>query len=427
MPILSSFRVPRVAMVAAIISFCTMATPAKAQKTEAPSGETSNGLQCRLIAISPDSEDEAPELSKTVDRFANGDAVTFAVELKNVADRPITLLDARSGKAYVDSAGRLNTRHYGPYLFEFDFTDADGSPIPRVERFFSDEGTMFHAMSAKELAPSESLTVLLRPADFMRPMNYNLPSGQCRARVRYQGPSQSAMSLIKQHWPESPQAKAWAGMVESNEVEFKIAADPNAAELGELIWGPKKNGLRAAIAYQLPEGTLGDPAVTPGVPVGTKVGVEFHVQNVSDHSITFVSEAARQGDTIHVTDSDGEEVRVSSPFYTGWPIDVRWKLKPGESAQLPVLAPALDTISAPGKYKICYTIRFGSRQTKDKDGKVVFPLPGDWQDDLETGVAPLFLTSRPTMEDAMSQNIAPHPPSQSGSKEPHELSQIPVN
>ena len=97
---------------------------------------------------------------------------------------------------------------------------------------------------------------------------------------------------------------------------------------------------------------------------------------------------------MRVTNAKGEEVKVSTPFYTGAPIDVRWKLKPGDVAKLHVLAPAVNAIKQPGQYTVRYTIRFNSRQSKDDQGNVTFPLPGDWQSELETGDTPLYVPPR---------------------------------
>ncbi len=87
----------------------------------------------------------------------------------------------------------------------------------------------------------------------------------------------------------------------------------------------------------------------------------FHLRNISLQPITFVSETGRQGDSVRVIDELGKEVEVQSAFYTGWPIDVAWKLLPGEEAQLSLLTPGLGSLDQPGTYKVRYTIRFNSR------------------------------------------------------------------
>ncbi len=74
--------------------------------------------------------------------------------------------------------------------------------------------------------------------------------------------------------------------------------------------------------------------------LNTKIGVTFHIKNVGNQPVTFVSETSRQDDRIDVTNAVGENVKVAVPFYTGFPIDVRWTLKPGEIAKLRVLDPA---------------------------------------------------------------------------------------
>ncbi|MEZ6031911.1 MAG: hypothetical protein R3C17_02385 [Planctomycetaceae bacterium] len=117
----------------------------------------------------------------------------------------------------------------------------------------------------------------------------------------------------------------------------------------------------------------------------------FHVRNVSDKSITFVSETGRQGDFVHVENERGEKVEVKDAFFTGWPIDVAWKLEPGETAQLSLLTPNLGSLDQPGRYIVRYTIRFNSRSMKDGAGNVTFPRPGDYDKEVDTGDTPLFL------------------------------------
>lgn len=366
-------------------------------------GPEMHGMRCRLVAVSPDTDDEAPDVSKVLNKFARGEDVTFAVELKNVSDEPVMLFGTRYGDSYGNSAGKLNTARFAPQLFEFQFTDAAGKPIPRTRRAFVSSKLLTSGCSKHHVAPGESLTVLLRPAKLMQPMGYHLPQGQYRATVTYRRPEGSLADVvkrIKKRRPDAPLAKSWPREVTSNAVEFSVQDDPEAPE---LIWGPAQNGLQAAIEFEKPNYVLEDPKQAPGVPLKTKIGVTFHVKNVGDEPVTFVSETSRQDDRIHLKNAAGEDVTVRAPFYSGWPIDIRWTLKPGEIAKLRVLDPALQTIEQPGQHKVSYTIRLNGRQMKDGQGNVVFPLPGDWQGELETGETPLILRPRTPEDDARAK------------------------
>ena len=90
-------------------------------------GTASNGLQFRLIALSPEVKDDAPELKNKVKSFKRSADMTFAVELKNVSSEPIMLAGLRYGEGYAEeSKGKLNTAMLAPFWFEFEFTDMQG-------------------------------------------------------------------------------------------------------------------------------------------------------------------------------------------------------------------------------------------------------------------------------------------------------------
>jgi len=367
-------------------------------------GPESNGLRCRLVAVPTTADDESPHITKPATEFARGDDVTFAVELQNVSDKPVTLLGVRYSDNTPAVKGKLNTAFLGPRLFQFEFTDANGKPVPRTARAFEEE--FLSGASAHELSPRKSLIVLLRPAKFHAPMDHRFLPGKFRAKVRYRGPSDKTLAEIKKHWPDRPQGKAWSNEVSSNEVAFSVAADPTAPRPQKLVWGPAKDGLQAAIELRAPKRVAGIPTEAPGVPLKTNLGVVFHVKNVSDRPITFASETGRQGDHVHVKNEAGKEIMLRDTWFSGEPIMVRWKLKPGEIAELQVLAPAIYGTKQPGKYTVRYTIRFNSMQSKDSKGNITFPLKGDWQSELETGEIPLFLRARTPGDDARERQAA---------------------
>lgn len=359
-------------------------------ESKVPFGVKSNGVQCRLIPISPNSDDDYPDLSRSAERFVRSANMAFAVELKNVSDEPITLAGVRYATSYAaELQGKLNTASLAPHLFEFEFVDTDGNAVRRAHREFFDGWHVLKGASVHELAPGESLVEVLRPAKLNSPMDYDLPQGKYAVRVRYRGPDAQFRNNVRRSWPDEPILNTWAHSVESNVADFSIEESTPRTAPEDLVWGPEQDGLKAAIEYQLPN--TGDPLVKPGVPVGTNIGVVFHIRNVSSEPIKFISETFRQGDSVVVTSEAGEKIDVKEAFFTGVPIDVAWKLMPGDVAQLHVLAPAINGIDQPGHYTIRYTIRFRSRVLKDDAGQVIFPRPGDYDKELVTGDTPLVL------------------------------------
>ena len=369
--------------------------PDEPQANIAP-GPNNDPLRCRLIAVTHDSNDEAPDLTKQTNSFPSGDRLTFAVELTNASDKPITLLGTRYGDHFGESSGKLHADGFGPRLFEFEFFDAQGKPLPHAERMFVRDAIYLSGASTHELKPGQSHVVLLRPAQFLRPMQHRLPQGKFSARVTYRGASKETLDFVQKHRADQPMAKAWSGAVSSNTVDFTVQTPATRIDAASLVWGLEKDGLSAAIEFKAGKGVLGDPMSAPGVLVNDDYLTVFHLKNVSDRTITFVSETGRQGDELTVTDAEGDPVDVSSIFYLGSPIDVRWVLQPGEVAELDVLSPAPSSIKKPGEYRVQYTIRFNSRQSEDDDGNITFPAPGDRQGTLDTGVTLLVLRADDT-------------------------------
>ena len=391
----------------------TVATESKPIADAGVFGPESNGLRCRLVAVPTTADDESPDITKTATTFARGDDVAFAAELKNVSDKPVTLLGVRNGDSS-SAAGKLYTERRGPPLFDFEFTDSTGKPVPRTERAFEHE--MISGASVHEVAPGKSLIVLLRPAKFNAPMDHRFLPGNYRAKVRYHGPSATTLAEINKRWPGSVQGKAWSREVTSNEVAFNVAADPAAPKPPKLVWGPVKDGLQAAIEIRVPRGVAGVPTEPPGVPLKTRLGVVFHVKNVSDKPITFPSETLRQGDQLRAKNEAGELLELGTRFYTGTDTIVRWKLKPGDIAELHVLHPAINGIEQPGKYAISYTIPFNSRHFRVSAGNIKYPLKDDWQSKLETGKVPLFLRARKAADGAPGKPIGGEAAPESGGK-----------
>ena len=360
-------------------------------KQDAAFGPESHGLQFRLVALSPDVNDNAPDLKSVRNDWTRSTDMTFGVELKNVSSESLTLVGVREHDA-TETQSKLRTTRYAPHWFDFEFTDLDGKPIPRTYREYYHQSGVAYIASTHELAPGQSLVEILRPAKFMTPMEYDLPPGKYRVRVHYHGPDDSLRAYVRSNrLSDKAILMAWPHDVVSNSVEFEVKEASRRSKPEDLVWGQPVEGLQAAIELRVPDDVTGNPVVAPGVPVGTPIGVMFHLRNVSDKSITFVSETGRQGDFVHVVNERGDKVEVKDAFFTGWPIDVAWKLEPGETAQLSLLTPNLESLNQTGRYTVRYTIRFNSRSMKDEAGNVTFPRPGDYDKEVDTGDTPLFL------------------------------------
>lgn len=375
----------------ALVVLATLGGTSTAEDAVPAPGPESHGLQFRLVALSPAVDDESPDLHKALKNYTRSSDMTFGIELKNVSDKPLTLAGVRYGEGYAETTrGKLNKR-LAPHLFDFVFLDREGNPVPRVQREFYDAWHVADSGSVHELEPGESLIEVLRPAEFYTPMDYDLAPGEYSVSVRYRGHDDTFREKVREHWPDKPILKTWPHEVVSNPVKFSISERSNRMRPEDLKWGKPVDGLQAAMEFRLPEGVTGNPLTAPGVPVGTGLGVVFHLKNVSDKPIAFISETGRQGDTAHVKNEQGEKVEVRETWFSGWPIDVLWTLQPGDVAQLHVLAPAINQLDQPGRYTVRYTVRFNSRMMKDDDGNVIFPRPGDYDSEIDTGDTPLVL------------------------------------
>ena len=295
-------------------------------------GPEANGIRCRLVAVPANADDESPDSRKTADTYARADDVTFVAELKNVGTESATLLGVRYGESYGSASGKLATSWLAPHLFEFEFTDEDGKLVPRPKRVYLYPLVELSGTSAHQLTPGQSLIVLLRPSKFASPMDYQLSSGTYRAKIHYRGPANDIMEGIKEHWPDKPHANAWSGEVISNQVAFTVASDADALNHAKLEWGEANRGLQAAVEFRPLDGELNDPPDL--VPLGTRLDVIVHLQNVSDQPIALVSESWRQGDELKARDEAGNEAILGGPWYTGVSSMVRWTLEPDEVADI---------------------------------------------------------------------------------------------
>jgi beta-lactamase regulating signal transducer with metallopeptidase domain len=373
-------------------------------------GPESAGLRCRLVAVPATVDDTSPDITKAARTFARADDVTFAVELKNVSARPVTLLGVRHANGQPGFDGKLYPEFFAPHLFDFAFTDADGKPVPRPARTFIGAYILLSGVSAHEIAAGKSLVVVLRPARFHAPMDHRLAPGSYRAKVRYRGPGEKTLGYFREVSPDKPHVNAWSREATSNEVTFTVAADASGSKPAKLVWGAVKDGLQAAVEFRSPQGVA--PAKDPPgtLPAKAYVSTVFHVKNVSDRTITFVSETARQLDEVTATNDKGETRRLQGAFFTGWPILVRWTLKPGEVAELHALTTGVGLLDTPGKYTLRYGINFGSLGLNGGAGEVGFPNKDDYRQVLVPGDVPVTIRARTADDDAREKAPAPaHP------------------
>lgn len=354
-------------------------------------GPESDGLRCRIVPVSTSMDPEDIDMADAVTRFESPDQVTLAVEIKNVSQKPIHLKDVRYGNSYSDGTkGKLNVNHYAPHLFDLTFTNAAGIAMVRAQREFITESHAHILSSAKvtKLKPDQSLKCLLQPSKFERSMNHRLPPGDYKVQVKYRGPNPAVREWFEANNTLQQPEDAWSSQVASG------LANVTVGDVGfrkpVLVWGAETDGLQAALEVRVPHGD-GIPTQRPGVLPTDSLSPILHVKNVSNKPIRFVSETGRQGDRLQIKSAKGRDIKVKDVWMSGWPIDVRWTLQPGEVAELDVLTPALNQGLLPGEYSTKYTIRFNSRQLKDEKGNQIFPAPGDYDSEIDTGWTPLFL------------------------------------
>lgn len=365
-------------------------------------GDESGGLRCRVTPIAVDADDESPDVTRSAS-YSRGEDLTLAVELKNVSDKPLTLLE-----------GKGNTPFLGPHLFDLKFTDKMGKPIARAAREFVNEFFVLIESSTHEIEPDKTLLVVLRPTMFNAPMDYRLPPGEYQVQVRYHV-RKNLVGQIAKNWPDKPHSKAWAGEAVSNTSPFTVAGNAQAPKAPELRWGGPTDGLRAAVEFLQGEKRLPTDG-SQAVPLNTRLDVIFHIQNVADKSISFLSETWRQLDPVTVTNESGKKQMLRGPWYSGLPIKVRWTLKPKETAEIRAYGVGIaadqeaagkfehpigpTVIANPGKPQFGYTIYLDDVETRDAEGNDVVPIEGPRRVELTTAETTVTIRPRTSDDDA---------------------------
>jgi beta-lactamase regulating signal transducer with metallopeptidase domain len=377
-------------------------------------GDPSGGLQARVLAVAPETDEQKPEMdaAKRQAAFAAPESVTLLVELKNVSDQPLLIQGTRYGDAYAPpTAGKSASSRFAPFLFDCEFLDKSGKPVegPSHRMFGGDLMLMLSGGMAETVAPGKSLVVLVQPLSWEASMARAFAAGEYKVRVRYHGPGKDTLAQIKKHWPNKPLSGAWSGDVAAGEAAFRITGERKEKE---LAWGPPTGGLSAAVELRSPANTpqAARDNAAGTFPLNSQVNVRLHVKNVGQRDVSFWSETWRQDDGVALIEADGSEKNLSHAWYSGWANMEHWTLKPGQVAVLQAISlgiaadqKAAEKFEHPigatilgkaGPYRLRYTVGFGGMQRKDADGKVAIPGEGDFTGKLSTGVTPITVRER---------------------------------
>ena len=182
-----------------------------------------------------------------------------------------------------------------------------------------------------------------------------------------------------------------------------------------LVWGEPVNGLLLAVEFRKlrrrpPRRARTRAATPPSRFRAARLDVHLHVENVSDHAISFWSETWRQDDTVTLIDATGKAKTLGHSWYSGWPTTEHWTLKPGQAAVLAAISVGIAAnqkaagqfddpigsviVGKPGTYRLRYELRFDRLERKDNSGKRIIPGDGDWQGALVTGTTPITVRQR---------------------------------
>jgi beta-lactamase regulating signal transducer with metallopeptidase domain len=377
-------------------------------------GEASGGLQARIVAVTADTDEQKPDLAtaKAMRKLTRPEDLTLLVELKNVSGKPLALQGTRYGDTVAQPwPGKSVSDTFAPHLFRCEFFDKDGKRIECATRqMLATDGMLSLSSSVAEtLTPGKSLTMLIRPLHWDSSMAWNLFAGDFSVRVEYRGPSGAALKEMKRVWPKKPVAEVWTGAVASKPAAFRV--EPVEAKRPALVWGETVKGLRAAVELRnaAPTPQARRDTATATFPLGSRLSVFLHVENVGTLPITFWSETWRQEDTVTLVDETGNEKPLGRPWYSGWARMDHWTLKPGQSALLPCINVGIAAkqgarfddpigsviVAKPGKtYRLRYEVHFDRIQRQDKDGNVIVPGPDDWKGALLTGASSLTVRER---------------------------------
>jgi hypothetical protein len=174
------------------------------------------------------------------------------------------------------------------------------------------------------------------------------------------------------------------------------SVEPNQSA---FIWGQEVNGLQAAIEF-IPENNT--------YKQGDVIGILFHLRNVSDHRIQFVTSDWRNEDKCFLKDPNGNEISCNYIGYLGWLNTNRMFLDPCESVLLKSSSFGIAKNKSlessefthpvgayvylkPGRYLLYYQLRFPDIRSSSLPDE-----PNDWIGTLETGRRDFFVLAEPT-------------------------------
>lgn len=352
-------------------------------------GAASGGIRCRLVPVPKGTAIAGLDLNKPVMSFAGPEDMTFAVELQNVSSQPVRLLDTRFNASLGQSQGKISSSYFGPALFAFEFYGEDDHSFSQPEQNLINEAlsTRYHAAVATEMAPGESIKMILSPIEWLPWLTTGLVPGKYRVTVRYK--------VDRENLPQKePFIGVWAGEVASAPVAIALEGGP-AKNGPDFAWGPAVDGLRAAVDFTSRMDTHAS---------GEQLELSFHVQNVSTSPVQFCSEILRQGDRAIVIDDAGKTLNVRYIWHSGWPTYVHYVLKPGQEVVLKSCPMSLGgthdeacqvLAAPPGQYTIRFQIMLNKNVMKDAGGNTLVPMEGDWTGVLETGSVPLIIRQEP--------------------------------
>ena len=375
-------------------------------------GEVSNGLRARVVPVLASMNEDAIDLAQRVTAFDTLEDVAFAVEIENTSDNPIAVAELRYGTDYGDASGKLASDWFGQFLYSIDYFDAAGKPDERPELIPVDKAFGISDGALKTtLAPKQSLKMLLRPNRWISVLSQQPMIGKQRAVVKYRGVF-TGKETNKEFAAIAPAVEFTVqkrGYRPSGIPAAQLGDDPkNDPELEpdiskQLVWGEPVNGLRAALNV-LPVSRL------QGYSHGTKPKITLLVQNVGDKPVSLASLMWLSELPVKAKNAKGDDVAISSTWYTGITPVVRVLLRPRQivtfdagNLGLAVTKERAErfehvthrTMVAPsGKYTLQATERFGtSFLLKDGNENVLAPSDDDIKAELTTGAAQLDISN----------------------------------
>ena len=229
-----------------------------------------------------------------------------------------------------------------------------------------------------------------------------LELGNYQGVVRYHGLPPSVADRIREYRPDSKVLGAWSGDAASQPVAIEIL--PPMEELPHvqttLAWGEGSNGLRAAMRLVPNNATYA---------YGEKPEVKLHIQNVSEKPITLATQLWLSDIQMSAKDNLNADVGVGGTFYSGYTHCGRIALLPRQTVVLDAgnlgIAPTEEQadeiehitnrklVVPAGTYQLHLSGRFPGISVRDRKGKQVIPLDGDWRGTLTTGVRPIVIAA----------------------------------